>query len=185
MQYFSLPNQNPHARCGMLNYPSSGDIIAVQGVRKKEDCRAYRVFEYYIETLIADLEGEGLTRDEAEDRVFYARREDESNPHQPLRVFACSTCKAKCAMQVRLTLVLPSLPCASPAMLLPLLYLAARAVLPLFYLAARAAAGARSDEVLPVPLARLQALRRPYDSGLHLHRHRRGAAPRTRRTDHA
>ena len=109
----------------MLNYPSSGDIIAVQGVRKKEDCRAYRVFEYYIETLIADLEGEGLTRDEAEDRVFYARREDESNPHQPLRVFACSTCKAKCAMQVRLTLVLPSLPCASPAMLLPLLYLAA------------------------------------------------------------
>ena len=64
----------------MLNYPSSGDIIAVQGVRKKEDCRAYRVFEYYIETLIADLEGEGLTRDEAEDRVFYARREDESNP---------------------------------------------------------------------------------------------------------
>jgi hypothetical protein len=45
----------PADRCGMLNYPSSGDIIRVNGIRQRRDCRAYRVFSHYIDKLISEL----------------------------------------------------------------------------------------------------------------------------------
>ena len=33
----------------MLNYPSSGDIIRVKDIRQRSGCRAYRVFNHYID----------------------------------------------------------------------------------------------------------------------------------------
>ena len=38
----------------MLNYPKEGDVILVQNISVKSDCRAYRVFKYYIRKLIRD-----------------------------------------------------------------------------------------------------------------------------------
>ena len=41
-------------QCGMRNYPQGGDTIRVTNVTKKQDCRAYRVFKYYIRKLVKD-----------------------------------------------------------------------------------------------------------------------------------
>ena len=79
----------------MLNYPSSGDIIRVKDIRQRSGCRAYRVFNHYIDKLISELVDGGLEEQEAMDRVFLCRRDD-SAVLAGCEVYACTTCKAKC-----------------------------------------------------------------------------------------
>ena len=82
----------------MLNYPSSGDIIRVNGIRQRRDCRAYRVFNHYIDKLISELMDGGLEEQEAMDRVFLCRAPDDVRAGN--EVYACTTCKAKCEYKV-------------------------------------------------------------------------------------
>ena len=67
----------------MLNYPKTGDKIVVQNVSCKEECRAYRVFEHYIEHL----------QESTDETVFIC--EPVSNGVSS-RVYACNFCKTKC-----------------------------------------------------------------------------------------
>ena len=73
----------------MLNYPTSGDIITVQNISEKRDCRAYRVFEHYIDQLeerIGDQETAFLCEP--------AKNGNGAN------VYTCSFCKKLCATKV-------------------------------------------------------------------------------------
>ena len=82
----------------MLNYPSSGDIIRVNDIRQRRDCRAYRVFNHYIDKLISELMDGSLEEQEAMDRVFLCRAPDDVRAGN--EVYACTTCKAKCEYKV-------------------------------------------------------------------------------------
>ena len=82
-------------QCGMLNYPKEGDEIVVQNVRKKVDCRAYRVFRYYIKKLIADKvarHSDNTTLCEAKQSVFLCKPQEGGG----CRVYTCAACKKLC-----------------------------------------------------------------------------------------
>jgi hypothetical protein len=54
VQHIAAPLTRCCFQCGMLNYPTPGDTIRVSNVSRKEDCRAFRVFRYYIRELVDD-----------------------------------------------------------------------------------------------------------------------------------
>ena len=54
VQHVAAPLQRCCFQCGMLNHPAPGDTITVTNVKRKRDCRAYRVFCYYIGKLVRD-----------------------------------------------------------------------------------------------------------------------------------
>ena len=62
----------------------------------KQDCRAYRVFEFYIERLIQELVDDGMEANDAQKMVLGFSCAQDTGDAQ-LTVFACSTCKNKCA----------------------------------------------------------------------------------------
>ena len=70
VQHVAAPLQRCCFQCGMLNHPTPGDTIKVTNVMRKRDCRAYRVFRYYIRQLVGDererLESCADAGDEAE-----------------------------------------------------------------------------------------------------------------------
>ena len=74
-------------QCGMLYYPTGGDTICVANVQRKSDCRAYRVFRYYIKKLI------GYEYDRLESHAFDddAARQAEAASN----VFLCERCPAR------------------------------------------------------------------------------------------
>ena len=51
--------------CGMTMYPSKAKETICALVQKREDCRAYRVFEYYIKSLVEN------TQQQREHSVFH------------------------------------------------------------------------------------------------------------------
>ena len=84
-------------QCGMLNYPKKDDTIIVENVTCKRDCRAYRVFEYYIEKLQkdqCDKLSHGATEAEVQEelnRIFLCEKVSNG-----CRVIACTACKRLC-----------------------------------------------------------------------------------------
>ena len=89
-------------QCGMLNYPKKGDIkadtIVVEDIRNKHDCRAYRVFRYYIRKLVKDRcdrlpdEATSAERRAVRNGIFLCEPADGGG----CRVFACKACKRLC-----------------------------------------------------------------------------------------
>ena len=53
LQHAAAPLTRCCFQCGMLNYATPGDKICVTNVTRKADCRAYRVFRYYIRKLVS------------------------------------------------------------------------------------------------------------------------------------
>ena len=95
-QHIAAPPVRCCFQCGMLNYPKDGDEILVQNISTKHDCRAYRVFRYYIQKLISDRGGrhpDETTRENAKNEVFLC----EPEPNGGCRVYSCSACKRLCA----------------------------------------------------------------------------------------
>ena len=83
-------------QCGMLNYPKTGDTITVTNISSKYDCRAYRVFRYYIKELTREVYARlpaGSAREDAERQVFLCEPVEDQDG---CRVFCCNFCKAKC-----------------------------------------------------------------------------------------
>ena len=80
----------------MLNYPKDGDTIVVSNISCKSDCRAYRVFKYYIKQRARDLlerlhaRDSNSTAQEALSRIFLC----DPQPGGGCRVFTCPSCKA-------------------------------------------------------------------------------------------
>ena len=63
-------------QCGMVNHPQPGDTIRVSNVTSKYDCRAYRVFRYFIKRAIRKMRGrmpENADRADADKEVFKAK----------------------------------------------------------------------------------------------------------------
>lgn len=87
----------------MLNYASPGDTIRVTNVTRKEDCRAFRVFRYYIRNLVSDEQDrlrsscvhatERELRSEAYRNVFLC---EETTSRDACKVYACTHCKRAC-----------------------------------------------------------------------------------------
>ena len=79
-------------QCGMVNHPQPGDTIRVSNVTSKYDCRAYRVFRYFIKRAIRKMRGrmpENADRADADKEVFLC----EPHPNGGCKVFTCSMCK--------------------------------------------------------------------------------------------
>ena len=84
-------------QCGMLNHPRKGDIIiTVEDIHNKYDCRAYRVFRYYINKLVRDRcdrlpeEATSAERRTERNKIFLCESADGGG----CRVFAsCRACK--------------------------------------------------------------------------------------------
>ena len=51
-QHITAPLTHVCFQCGMVNYPHAADTIVAANVTRKRDCRAYRVFYYYIRKLV-------------------------------------------------------------------------------------------------------------------------------------
>ena len=82
-------------QCGMVNHPQPGDTIRVSNVTSKYDCRAYRVFRYFIKRAIRKMRGrmpENADRADADKEVFLC----EPHPNGGCKVFTCSMCKCAC-----------------------------------------------------------------------------------------
>ena len=86
----------------MLNYPRPGDTIRVCNVQRKRDCRAYRVFRYYINELVCDEYAtmandenvaEIVRQVEALDSVFLCKEDSQG---RGCKVFTCTHCKYAC-----------------------------------------------------------------------------------------
>ena len=95
-QHIAAPPVRCCFQCGMLNYPKDGDELVVQNISSKRDCRAYRVFRYYIWKLISDRSGrhsDNTTRENAKNEVFLC----EPQPAGGCRVYSCSACKRLCS----------------------------------------------------------------------------------------
>lgn len=70
-KHMQLIGSDPLGRCcfhcGMMSYPKEGDEIVVQGVRQRADCRAYRVFRYYIRARAKEIRRRMLEQDRQRD----------------------------------------------------------------------------------------------------------------------
>ena len=83
MHHVAAPLTRCCFQCGMLNYPTPGDTIRVANITRKEDCRAFRVFRYYIRELVSGERdrlracgqaSEGGIKEEARANVFLCER---------------------------------------------------------------------------------------------------------------
>ena len=103
MQHCAAPLTRCCFQCGMLNHPAPGDTIAVTNVRRKRDCRAYRVFRHYIRNLSSHEEERlhACTPHAAAAEITSAAKasvflcEPTANG-DACKVYACSHCKRAC-----------------------------------------------------------------------------------------
>jgi hypothetical protein len=85
-------------QCGMLNHPEKNDTIIVDDIQGRHDCRAYRVFRYYIRKLTDDrcnrLPGEATRAERRAVRssIFLCEPVDGGG----CRVYTCRACKRLC-----------------------------------------------------------------------------------------
>lgn len=94
-EHLALPPTRCCFQCGMLNYPRDGEIILVQNISQKADCRAYRVFKYYIRELIHKMRErhpDHTTDRDAVNQIFLC----EPAKGGGCRVYACNACKRLC-----------------------------------------------------------------------------------------
>jgi hypothetical protein len=88
-------------QCGMLNYPSEkqADIITVDNVHRRQDCRAYRVFKHYIKARASRIrrklrvEDPTATMEDSMSHVFLCEPDEENGGS---RVYTCTACKSLC-----------------------------------------------------------------------------------------
>ena len=88
-------------QCGMLNYPSDkqADIITVDNVHRRQDCRAYRVFKQYIKARAARIKRKltvddpHATMQDSMSHVFLCEPDEENGGS---RVYTCTACKSLC-----------------------------------------------------------------------------------------
>ena len=98
IQRLGSPLERCCFQCGMLNYPKDGDRITVKNISGKRDCRAYRVFRYYIKKRATSLrdqlqaQGEDIELAEAEAQIFLCEPHEEGG----CDVWTCNACKTLC-----------------------------------------------------------------------------------------
>ena len=106
LEHVAAPLTRCCFQCGMLNYPTPGDTIRVTNVGSRQECRAYRVFRYYIRELVkgergrlracssdADATSEAARKVEAYNNVFLC---EPTTDNAACKVYACSHCKRAC-----------------------------------------------------------------------------------------
>ena len=105
LEHVAAPLTRCCFQCGMLNYPTPGDTIRVTNVGSRQECRAYRVFRYYIRELVkgerrrlracsdAEATSEADRKAEAYRNVFLCKP---TTDNAACKVYACSHCKRAC-----------------------------------------------------------------------------------------
>jgi len=85
-------------QCGMVNHRSNTHVITVRNVTRPRDCRAYRVFRYYIRRLQRkerERIGDDVDGNEVNSSVFLCNPCDDGVIGA--NVYACTACKTACA----------------------------------------------------------------------------------------
>jgi hypothetical protein len=84
-------------QCGMVNHRSNTHVITVRNVTRPRDCRAYRVFRYYIRRLQRkerERIGDDVDENEVNSSVFLCNPCDDGV--LGANVYACTACKTAC-----------------------------------------------------------------------------------------
>ena len=93
-------------QCGTCCYPSEASTIHAKNVGAIDDCRAYRVFKYFIDALASKLSGEAAPAGGDLLERYYSNQGPGSSaflfhcePGVPgAEVYACSICQSKCKL---------------------------------------------------------------------------------------
>ena len=90
----------PHCicfQCGYMQYPASVKKIVVDGLKERTDCRAYRVFKFYIDELEAAELAQAVNPniDAANKSEVFLFKPTETGA----QVYSCGMCEKKCKVQ--------------------------------------------------------------------------------------
>jgi hypothetical protein len=76
-------------------YPASAKKIVVEGLKERTDCRAYRVFKFYIDELEAAEQAQAVNLDVDDDNSVFLFEPSGTGA----QVYSCGMCEKKCKVQ--------------------------------------------------------------------------------------